>query len=387
MKILAAITRTLGLIAGGSLAGLVLAEIVVRVFLPQPLLHDPDAFVEDPVLGARLKPGFSDRVTSTEFSSTWTINSGGYRGPLAGERGAPSFRIVALGDSFTFGYGVEEEESWPRRLESILNGRRDASRWIEVVNLGVGGYGTWNEIRFLERERDLLHPDLVLLAFYVGNDPDDNVREEAREAPEGPAIGSVRAARPPRSERLKRWMGTHSQLYNLVATRGDEILVRTGLRKLVYPLEVDILRSPEPASVSAGWKATRAAFAALRRLAEGDDLRIVPVLIPMKHQVSDEFWKRLTARYGSLSGDGAGRSFERDRPQRILEGILREEGFEPLDLVGDLRAAAGRGRGALYWARDQHWNVRGHEVAARAIAAYLERQGLLPRRSSVAVSR
>ena len=98
------------------LVALALGELMVRLIAPQPLLHDPDAFVADPRLLARLRPGFRDTVVTTEFSSTWSINADGHRGPRAGERGSPRLRIAALGDSFTFGYGVEEDEAWPRRL-------------------------------------------------------------------------------------------------------------------------------------------------------------------------------------------------------------------------------------------------------------------------------
>src|SRR5262245_20171977 len=96
-------------------------ELTLRLFAPQALLHDPDAFVPDPELGARLISGFSDQVVTTEFSSKWVINEKGYRGPVATDPRAASTRIVALGDSFTFGYGVEESQSWPRVLETNLN--------------------------------------------------------------------------------------------------------------------------------------------------------------------------------------------------------------------------------------------------------------------------
>ncbi len=374
----------------GTAAAMVLAEIGVRIFVPQVLLHDPDAFMPDATLGARLKPGFNDRVVTSEFASTWAINEDGHRGPRAARAsgaaadgdavgpGDTAERIVALGDSFTFGYGVEEEEAWPRRLEAIL-AEEEAGERVEVVILGVGGYGTWEETRYLEQERARLAPDLVLVAFYFGNDPVDN----RRWYPPVPvlAAGDAPAAEAgaDRAERVKRWLGARLHLYNLIASRGDELLVRTGLRRLVYPFEIDVLRSPPPESVAAAWEATRAAFTMLTHMQESG-LAIRVVLVPMRHQVDDAFWQRLTAQYERLAGARAVRALDRDRPQRIVEDLLLDAKIESFDLLPGLRAAARRSPDPLYWSRDQHWTQAGHAAAARLIADRLRSEGLFPSR-------
>lgn len=366
------------LAAGATAAGLVLAEIGVRIFVPQVLLHDPDAFVPDARLGARLKPGFTDTVVTTEFSSTWSINEDGYRGPRAGARadGESRLRIVALGDSFTFGYGVEEEQAWPRRLEALLNAGEGAPR-VEVVNLGVGGYGTWEEARYLEKEREHLAPGLALVAFYVGNDPLDNRRWYPPVPVADPGGAPVPTVVPDTTERLKRWLGGRVQLYNLLATRGDELLVKTGMRRLVYPFELDILRSPPPEPVAAAWEATQAAFASLTYLQEaGVPIRVV--LIPMKHQVDDAFWQRLTAQYERLAGAAALPGLDRERPQRIAEALLLDAKIDSYDLLPGLREEARSSPEPLYWSRDQHWTAAGHEAAARLIAARLRSEELVP---------
>ena len=76
-------------------------------------------------------------------------------------------RIVALGDSFTFGYGVEYEQTWTRQLEHRLGER--LGRRVEVLNTGVGGYNTVNEVALLEDRGLSYDPDLIIL-FWCGND-------------------------------------------------------------------------------------------------------------------------------------------------------------------------------------------------------------------------
>ncbi len=365
------------LAAGGAVTALLAGEALLRMVLPQPVLIDPDAFLPDPVLGVRLMPGFEATVATTEYRSTWVINEDGHRGPRAGERGPAAMRIVALGDSFTFGYGVEEEEAWPRRLEALVNaGTRDA---VEVVNLGVGGYGTREEVRYLEREMGRLTPDLVLVAFYVGNDPLDNLRwspDAARgEGPTDPTRGE-----PDRIEMWKRWFGARSHLYSFVSIRADELLVTLGVRRLVYPFEVDILRTPPPAGVNAAWRATRGALEELARVTAEASIPVRVLIVPMKHQVDDGFWVRLTARYERLAGARAVRALDRERPQRILEDMLLDLGLEWFDLLEGLRREARRDAivpTPLYWPRDQHWTPEGHATAARLIADRLALEGLI----------
>ncbi|HEY3176107.1 MAG TPA: SGNH/GDSL hydrolase family protein [Candidatus Polarisedimenticolia bacterium] len=357
-------------------ATLLAAEIALRLLSPQALLHDPDAFTPDPLLGARLKPGFTDLVVTTEFSSRWRINADGYRGPVAGSDGVPALRIAALGDSFTFGYGVEEDQAWPRILERGLNAGRPADRRVEVVNLGVGGYGTWQETLWLEEKWGSLRPDLALVAFYVGNDPDDNAHalEASRRSPEGVAP-SEGARRPPRAELVKRWLGSRWHLFSFVSTRADELLVRLGLRRLVYPFEMDVLRVAEAPQIAEAWKATRVSLERLARFCRDKGLRVIVIVVPMKHQVSDGVWRRLVEFYAG--GGEAG--FDRARPQRILRSLCDAQGLETIDLLDGLRGAAAvageDGRG-FYWPRDQHWNSRGHAEAGRLIAERLT--ALLP---------
>lgn len=119
----------------------------------------PEAsYAFSPTLGWELRPHVrTERVTS---------NSQALRGsreytaePRAGTR-----RVLCVGDSFTFGAGLRDEETMPARLEAALNGD-GAARW-EVLNLGVEGYGTDQQWLYLA-ERGLRYtPAIVVLSFF-----------------------------------------------------------------------------------------------------------------------------------------------------------------------------------------------------------------------------
>jgi lysophospholipase L1-like esterase len=110
-----------------------------------------------------------DRV---EFRTRVVTNALGFRDPrLPGPKPAGTVRVVVLGDSFTQGYGVEEEEAYPRRLERLLNQRRPGTRH-EVINLGVPGACPLDYDAHLEEVGLAYEPDVVVVGL-MANDVSD----------------------------------------------------------------------------------------------------------------------------------------------------------------------------------------------------------------------
>lgn len=92
------------------------------------------------------------------------INSLGLRGPeVARAKPKGTIRILALGDSSTFGWGVRDEDCYPARLERALR-ERFPGRSIEVLNGGVNGYSLSQEHTYLATRGIELTPDLVILS-------------------------------------------------------------------------------------------------------------------------------------------------------------------------------------------------------------------------------
>lgn len=119
--------------------------------------------------GWTLRRGFRHRADAKTIS----VNRMGYRGrehELARTDGVG--RVVMLGDSIAFGPGVDDTETFSHRLDSRASGP-------EVVNLGVMGYGTDQELLKLEREGLAFVPDVVVLHFCLYNDFADNMLPQA----------------------------------------------------------------------------------------------------------------------------------------------------------------------------------------------------------------
>lgn len=169
----ALLVRTTALLAG-ILLPLGLLELGVRVFYPTPL-HPTDTYLVPQGWQSgtmELVPGADVREKTVEWDIRIRINSQGLRDreiPL--EKAPGVYRILVLGDSQTFGQGVQAEETYAKVLERALpevDGRK-----VEVVNTGVPGTGTAHQLWYLEQKGWRYQPDAVVVGFYF-NDIVDN---------------------------------------------------------------------------------------------------------------------------------------------------------------------------------------------------------------------
>lgn len=111
----------------------------------------------------------------------WTLdtNVAGFRGGAATRERKPGvLRVACLGDSSTYGWGLDHAESYPARLQALLDERLGAGR-AEVLNFGVPGYTSFQGAKLLEREVLAYRPDVVTIAY--GANDDASVARTARE--------------------------------------------------------------------------------------------------------------------------------------------------------------------------------------------------------------
>ena len=161
-----ALKRALAL-CGGALAGLVLVELAVRVFVP--VREVGPTFTEwHPTDGIQMRRSIRVQRSTPEFSMELRTNADGFRGPELPAEFERS--VLFLGDSFTLGYGVDDGLEFPHRIRSVL------PPGLTAINAGIGGTGNGRWPRFLEREGERLRPEVVVLQV-CGNDLDDNLHE------------------------------------------------------------------------------------------------------------------------------------------------------------------------------------------------------------------
>jgi lysophospholipase L1-like esterase len=162
----------LGLLAATLLITLLIAEIAVRVLFPDWAPRTGrivELWKYDRDYGWAHVPGSSGRFESFGFDTLVEINSQGFRGPdVSIEKDPSTRRIVVVGDSYAWGFGVEYDEIFSTRIQQ-------ACADLEVVNLAVSGYSTDQELLLFREKGVNYDPDVVILVM-AGNDFESNTR-------------------------------------------------------------------------------------------------------------------------------------------------------------------------------------------------------------------
>lgn len=157
------------LATGATLLCLVFVEVSLRIgdwwahqSVPHINRQEDNAwhFYEyDPVLGWKNRARAQGLFAIPDSETHVKINSLAMRDSEHSYKHGKRFRILVLGDSFTWGYGVEAEDRFTEKLPSLL------SCPVEIINAGVTGYGTDQEYLYWNIVGHEFKPDLVLLAF------------------------------------------------------------------------------------------------------------------------------------------------------------------------------------------------------------------------------
>ncbi|MDX2136086.1 MAG: SGNH/GDSL hydrolase family protein [Saprospiraceae bacterium] len=118
--------------------------------------------------GLVFEPNTEAHYQTKEFDITAKTNSLGLRDREVSVDKGDKYRVLCFGDSWTFGWGVDAENSWPKKLESHLqaNGIPNA----EVINCGQGGQYPSVYLKYMEKAVPMLKPDLVLVGVLQGDD-------------------------------------------------------------------------------------------------------------------------------------------------------------------------------------------------------------------------
>lgn len=282
----------------------------------------------DPDLGWRMKPGVEKVGRWWSASEPARINARGWRDcEFELERSPGRRRVLALGDSFTFGVAVDHGQRFSELLE-----REDPG--LEVLNLGANAFGTDQELRLLEVEGLRYAPDLVLLTVFLGNDLDD-IRYVRRH-------GWPR----PRYELANGKLRFHPAR----ATWDVRLRTSTYLGEALFRL----LGDPYPAAVPAPG------------LAEGAELELFEALVARMRALCEGAGARLLVALVYPPERALGEPTPRERAARTR---LEARGIELLDTF-ELFAASVRA-GESPYAPDGHWNAHGHAIYARALESRL----------------
>jgi lysophospholipase L1-like esterase len=332
----------------------------------------------DSLLGWRHKRNVSSEMFSDEYRINVQYNAEGWRGPGRQFSKPPNVsRIVVLGDSFVDGYTIPLQDRFTEVLEASLKPQFD------VINLGVAGYSTDQELLLLDQEGWKYQPDLVVLAFYYNDVWGNGSRHFSESAKTQKPEFSIDTAGNLSLSNVPVPYPTPSlqdrfRLYDLVRTivKRNRLFhaaaVKAGLadKAPINDLrpaptgaagggeEFAVYHSTETPELAREWSITQALLREMNQEVAQHNTRLIVLYVPTRIELSPAEWNS-----AHLPSD-----YEPSVVVRRLVKICQAEGIPYLD-PSDRFTATGTNR--LYYPRDPHWNAAGHHLVGEILAEHI----------------
>lgn len=398
---------------------LLFAELLLRKIIPVDTGTSFMYRIPHPVFGWILEPGATYSNRMPEATVRVAYNTKGYRDvehTVQNTNGV--FRSLVLGDSFMEAYSVELNDAFHRRVEEFARGMGSD---IEVINLGVGGYGTLQEYLVFREVGQAYAPDLVLLGVYIAND----VRNNSIELESLVNTGTMKVESRPfldpidstdwritqvDFEGAKRRYAAAKARHNtfLKKVAGQSVLLQLSARawwqirrmisaEIWRPTHVELdtnvdnrqLKNfglygvnycTEPSEYTRAWGYTKRILARLQRDTEAMGSRLVVFSVPALHDASVPYMEEVRRKLPNPDRF----CFEKAPAYGRLRRILKELRIDYIDILPDFRKAMQEGI-PLFRLSDRHWNSAGHALAAQLVVSALIEEQLLPLKQAATV--
>jgi hypothetical protein len=348
------------------LVAFAVAEVAVRLISPQGV--GPRQFVFNPELGeipVPLQHGVEDYPGVFRF--TYRNNSLGWRGRREyREARQTDYRVLFLGDSFTYGTGVNDDQTFAALVEKDLRADRMS---VEVINAGCPGKGTDYALKCFQTLGRKFHPDLTVLGFYL-NDFQDNSRGEyyhigRRGELRVKALERNQDAIKTLTDRLPlyNWLISWSHAANLIKKAGIKVLINRARGTdpdATRGLVVTYNRDTKGFATETDKELTRIYLRQLKAAVKSAGGGLMMFYIPTSPEVLEYRQNR------TISGD-----------ERAIQRLAAENGMVLWSLT-PLLAHSGQPLDRLYYP-EGHWTAAAHAMAARDLSRLIQ-SGLAQRR-------
>jgi len=294
--------------------------------------------------------GIPYTIKTLEFEHSFVANSWDMRGPEVHTKPDGAYRVVCMGDSFTFGLGVEWEETYPLVLSRRLRNRIPQ---IDVINAG-GANAATERLKFLHQYGDELKPDIVVLQIYIGND----IYDGARYLPQfhTSTTDVAMPTKPTLPARMRDWIRRESLLakltwHFLIRLDGvDDFLYRKNLR--YSDRGIYLKNYPDFEEKLTEWHLKQLGL--IQSWLQARDIPLILLIAPSRQQV--------------YMGDALDLDrYDYQKPNRFIREFCRKRDIPYVDMLEVYENIPAKDLRALYYHKDMHWTTQGHALAAHAL--------------------
>lgn len=330
-------------------------------------------------------------------------------------------RVAVIGDSYTEGQGVEEDQTFSALLEKKF---QSAGNPVFFINCGISGAGPFEHLRLLKEVALLYHPDKVILAIYA-NDIDDAMVSGSDPVVRSPIKEKIEKVLPQiyprvrylyrnvlhnafrylqRSATSHRFLTAYEDefLLDLWSLAGDLGIERTKFDEWIRSAPRDAFTDPErkwfwnhrfgvldskvsylndcqdslDGSCQKKWLTLRGSLNEFMKECALHHVKPAVLYLPYAPQYDHDY---LSPYEYFFEVSDRNRLYKKTKLEENLETWAEEKNIPFLDLTEDFREASHTSAEPLNLRFDEHWNARGHKVAAGAIGKWLEEIHFLDR--------
>lgn len=352
-------------------------ELGIRV-----LNLSPDIFLQqDPVLGVWHIPNKQGVYFRQDVPETPVfINSQGLRDhEYSYAKPAHTYRIAIVGDSFSEAIQVPLEHTYHQILETRLNS--EGNRKYEVINFGVGGFGTTHEYLMFIHQALNYQPDMVLLQFMFGNDIYENspaLNGRAYLPFLVPDKNGALELVPPAPVPLYMRLGAQFHIVPFLYYRiidGNSTLetllrgIKRGSADTGIPHEYFTYKRKWDSNWQDAWYITTHVLRQLLREIQEHEMQFLIVGFPEQIQVDPQIRNEVMTRYPAMQEKNL---WDWEKPNKLLAAFCKAHEIPLLDLAPIFQESIRQGAEPLYYHYDGHWNPRGHQLAADQLSQFLD---------------
>lgn len=278
-------------------------------------------------------------------------------------------RYLLLGDSFTFGMGVNASDTFAVKLQKMLG-----NRYHNVINAGVIGQTIDDAFLYLKNDGIKLQPDFVIYNFFVGNDITELRRHIWEQSPDG-GITKVtdKVLHADEKNRLRQREEKEPESYFLfwLQQKIDILKNKYGYASdtidptLTWPVFLSDNHPSQDANLDDYWYSFETVLRQMNEYCKSQNVPLIINMIPMDTQINKSYWKKYP---GTPFGE---EEFEAKRPQKRMLFLGQKYGIPVLDLLPVLQNTEEQNNMSLYFDNDPHFNALGHRYTAAALWQYL----------------
>ena len=356
----------------------ILLTYFISDFAAGHLLINPISppYQRDPYVHHSLKPSTTSRLQMKDIHYTQSTNSLGLRGrEVDVVKNSDTFRILMLGDSFTMGHGVNDDETFSVLLERSLQGKHVAIKGkstVEVLNAGVGSYAPVLSFLQLTKKLSALDPDLVVLNFDMSDLIQETAyRKAATYGVDGEIVGVSGMEPLAPVARAKHWIDQNFYLTRLALFYVDRLgnppePTIESVVTLAYPDLLKHTLAEDSVDRTAQWESVFASVTGIKAFCDDHHSDFLLTVYPWGHQVNETEW---VPGGEEFIPDHA---FISDKSIDTIQDFGRTHSIEVLNVFPKFRAYNGAAR--LYYKYDLHWTPQGHKIMAEGLEEYLEQR-------------